>query len=309
MLAEFILLIILFLILGKFADITVRGIKVLSRHLGIPALVSGFILGFFTSAPEFFIGINSSLKDINTISFGNLLGGVLVLLGLVSSLNIILNKKVDVRHGLNTKEFISIALFLIYPLLAMLNGKVTLPEGLFMIMVFLGMSYYFFKGRFEKNHFRMKMILPEKKVFFHIVFGLTGIIVISKFIVDLSFRVVESYQLPIFLFGLIIFSLGTNLPELIITIKSWQNKIKDFALGNIIGSAVTNIFIVGILTLFRPIVMEITFPFYNFLFFYILICALFMIMALTDQRFNQQEGLWLLGIYIIFLASQMLFKF
>ena len=307
MVALIIILIILFLLLGKSADFVIRGVKDVSTKLGISAALSGLILGFFTSTPEFCIGINSTLHDITEISFGNLMGGIMVLFGMVCGLNVILNKEVEVRHNADLKGFVLLLLFLFYPLIAASNGVISSVEGAGIIMSFLVISYVFFRQGFDIKKINFHFSSPRRKSYYYMIFGLSGIIIISKLIISISLDILNEINLPIFFIGLVIFSIGTNLPEIVLTVQSWRKKIKEFALGNIIGSVITNVFIIGILSLWKPIYLNLDFSFYFFLFFYLLIGLLFTILALTHQRFNFYEGVILFVVYLIFFVMQWIF--
>mgnify|MGYP003297003606 CR=1 FL=1 len=84
-----ILLIIGFILLIKCADLFVDGSSKLASSLGIPSLIIGLtIVAFGTSAPEAAVSITASLKGMNDISLGNVVGSnicnVLLILGLTA---------------------------------------------------------------------------------------------------------------------------------------------------------------------------------------------------------------------------------
>lgn len=303
-------LVLLFFLLGKTAEILVKSVKILSNDWGVPLIFSGFILGFFTSMPEFFIGIISSLRNINEISYGNLLGGIIVLFGLVSGLSIILNKEIKITHNYNWKKFLLIIIFLHLPILAAFIGfgKISALEGFLIVLAFLVLLIFLFKGEKIKSTFRIKFFRHHGRIIFKIILSLTVVIVLSRFIVDLAIKIIEHYNWPVFLTGLIIFSIGTNLPEIIVTIDSWRQKVKELSLGNIIGSAVANSLIIGLISFLNPIFVQINLSFIIFTIFFSVICILYAVLALTDKKFNLREGLALLSVYIIFIITQIFIK-
>ena len=72
---SFILLIIGFILLIKCADWFVDGCSNVAKSLGSPSLIIGLtIVAFGTSAPEAAVSITASLKGMNTISLGNVVG-------------------------------------------------------------------------------------------------------------------------------------------------------------------------------------------------------------------------------------------
>src|SRR3989344_1246010 len=87
-------IIVLFILIGKAADIVITGVRGLAQKLHINLFLAGLMLGIFTSLPEITIGINALLAGIPALSFGNLIGGTLVLFGPILGLSLILNRRV-----------------------------------------------------------------------------------------------------------------------------------------------------------------------------------------------------------------------
>lgn len=88
---SFILIIIGFVLLVKCADWFVEGSSNIAKALRIPALIVGLtIVALGTSAPEAAVSITTSVKGMNDISLGNVVGSnisnLLLVLGLVDYL-------------------------------------------------------------------------------------------------------------------------------------------------------------------------------------------------------------------------------
>ena len=76
----------------------------------------------------------------------------------------------------------------------------------------------------------------------------------AQILVKSSVTLSERLNIPKLIIGLTIVSLATSLPEFFITLKASLSGNNDFALGNIIGSNITNIgLVLGITSLFSPI--------------------------------------------------------
>src|SRR3989344_2152291 len=74
------LLLPLFWLLGKSANLTTRAIVDMAKLWGLSDLTIGFvILSLATSAPELLVGINSAIKGTPDLSFGNLIGANIAL--------------------------------------------------------------------------------------------------------------------------------------------------------------------------------------------------------------------------------------
>ena len=84
---SFVLIIIGLVLLIKCADWFVDGCSNVAKAFGIPSLIIGLtIVAFGTSAPEAAVSVTASLKEMNDISLGNVVGSnicnLLLVLGL-----------------------------------------------------------------------------------------------------------------------------------------------------------------------------------------------------------------------------------
>lgn len=309
MMLTFFFLVIFFILLGKSSDVVVRGVKKVSRILGIPEIFSGLVLGFFTSAPEFFIGIHSTLREVGEISVGNLLGGIIILFSLLTPLDILLNRGIKFGHSFKPRDFIFIALYLILPLLTLIDGTVSRLEGWWILYGYIVLVYLICSDEVKKDGRWRHFARGSGKALLAVFFGLAGVLVFSALIVDMATKISSSYRLPLFFLGFILFSFGTNLPELIVTLRAWRAKAGDIAIGTSIGSAVTNMLILGIIAAPRPIRVSADTSLFLLLFFCFLSSILFMFLALSGRRFSPREGVALLSVYILFIFSEIIFAF
>ena len=93
-LTYFIIITLLFYILSGAADYVVSKITEVAERFKINILSLGMALGVLTTLPEFFVGVNSMASDIPTLSFGNLMGGIIVILCLVVGFSLVLNRRI-----------------------------------------------------------------------------------------------------------------------------------------------------------------------------------------------------------------------
>ena len=137
-----------------------------------------------------------------------------------------------------------------------------------------------------------------------VIFGLTLILLLSNIIIRLTQVLLSQWTISPFIVGLLLFSLGTNLPEIIVTFRSWRQQIKDLSLSNLLGSGMANPLILGILAFSRPLTITADFSFYLLLFFVLAIFALILVFYRTGRRLTQNEGVVLVVAYILFITSQ-----
>jgi len=119
-------------------------------------------------------------------------------------------------------------------------------EGLFAVslLYFFIVYHAYAKGHHIEREVRVSVTKKDMmKMFFSLVAGIAFIIVISHLIIELSLVLLERFNVSKMLIGLLFFSIGTNLPEIIVTIRSWKRNVEELSLSNILGSALANILI------------------------------------------------------------------
>lgn len=301
------LLIILFIILGVSADYVVRNIKYLGTHLKIRLFVFGILLGIITTLPELSLGINAVINDVPGLSVGNLLGGVLVMLGLILGCSLILNREVETDGKFKTL-LPSIA-FLLFPFLLGLDGNFDLTDGLIFIFSYIILIYFLYRFN-EVKRFPLLEIINTKKIGQAVLIallGIIGILLASHWIVEITLDILNSVNINPLVIGLIIFSIGTNLPEISITITSWRKKSSELSLSHLIGSALSNMLVLGILSFIKPMNFNLDITYWVTAIFSIILLTFFAYFYLNDKKMDRLEGIILVLIYIGFIFANIYF--
>ncbi len=299
----------LFYLMGKVADVVILHTREIGRRLGIDIFFLGLVLGFLTSFPELSIGIGSALRGTANLSLGNLLGGIVVLIGFVLGLSVVLNRKIKTDG--NLWHITPVLFFLVLPLILGYDGQLSFGDGLVMIFLYFLMMYVLYKQNKHIHHESFDAPeINERGVVYHfsiLLINLLIIVVVSQLIVYLALDVLEKFNVSVFWMGLILFSVGTNLPEIMITLRSWNKHIKELSFSNLLGSSMANIAIVGMVTLINPITLSLDYSYYSLLIFIVILGLMFSIFYKTKRQLTRSEGVMLLLIYIIFVISQSYF--
>ncbi|MBU1145954.1 hypothetical protein KKD80_00170 [Patescibacteria group bacterium] len=299
-------LLVLFYLLGRAADLAILNIRKISEELNIKIFFLGLILGFFTSLPELAIGVNSIVSNVQEITLGNLLGGIMVLFGLILSISIILNRKISTDGKIFT--FLPILMYLFLPMLLGLDGRIGIIDGIILIVVYLLAIYSLYLKHRNSTPIKLEIIKESKilKSIFVMITGLLLVVVLSNLIVRLTVILLGSFAIPAFFLGLILFSLGTNLPEIIVTVRSWKRHAKELSVSNLIGSAMANVLLIGIFASIKNIPVNLNLSYYLLILFTAALFAVLLIFYKTGRQFTRQEGFALLGVYVLFLISQII---
>ncbi|MBI5465763.1 MAG: hypothetical protein HY974_00550 [Candidatus Kerfeldbacteria bacterium] len=303
-----VLLLLLFYLIGRAADWVIINIKVLGKNLGLKEFWLGLILGLLTTSPELFVGLQATLQNFGALSFGNLMGGVVVLLGLICGLSVVLNRELKVAESFSYQNLFIMGTYLLLPLALGSDGQLSAVDGLLLLILYVVIVWYFIKSNTSIHpSVHLEGGTSNFRAGMEAVIGLAAVVIIAKFILELTLVLTTELNLRPFIVGLLFFSIGTNLPELTLTFRSWQSQARDLSLGNLIGSAFANILVVGFLAFLRPIVFTVG-PAYLWLCsFLVALVAAFIWFAYTERRLSWREGLVLIVFYLAFVVVQVRF--
>lgn len=92
---------------------------------------------------------------------------------------------------------------------------------------------------------------------FNILLIIIGFVLLIKgadYLVDGASKIAKKFHIPEIVIGLTIVSIGTSMPELMVSLTSALNNHSDMAIGNVVGSNISNLFfILGACAIIRPL--------------------------------------------------------
>ena len=260
----YILFIAGFFLLIKGAHLLVDGSASIAKKLKISSIVIGLtIVAFGTSAPEFIVNIFASVQGNTEIAIGNILGSnianILLILGISAVIYPITAKKNTVLKEIPLSLFAAVVLGLMANDM-IIDGAgfsgITRIDGFILLSFFIIFIYYIFgitKSDQDIVKGEIKVFSQSRSVLF-IIFGLAGLVVGGKWIIDGAVQIAEFFNISQSLIGLTIVAVGTSLPELATSAIAAYKKQSDIAIGNIVGSNIFNIFwILGASAIIRPL--------------------------------------------------------
>jgi len=300
------LLAISLLLIAVLSERIIRYVIVLSKLFGLSEMAAGFILlSVATSLPELSVSTIAASVGEGGLSVGNVLGSNIANLTIIIGLAVFLSKTEVSVKGQSQKELVQF-LFLssIIPLFIVQRGSLGPVLGIVLLTLFI-----YFGVTISRKAGKTEPIEPVKKaetVMVGLKFALSAavIIVLSKFIVDSSVDVAGFIGLPPSIIGATIIGLGTSLPELATTIQALKKKLFDMALGNLLGSCITNItLILGVSSLIS--FSEVNVLAVESIMFYVLLSSLSVwYMVGASERISKRGALFLCVVYILFILQQ-----
>ncbi len=298
---DYLLLIVGMVVLVQGANFFVEGASALARFYRIPTIIIGLtIVAFGTSAPEAAVSVTASIKGLNDISLGNVIGSslinILVILGASALFMPIVVKERLIKREMPFALFASGLLIMFY---FIGHQAIDRLEGVVLLLAFVIFMVVLLRGAF-KHRETVKVDVDAKapsKSIPLLIIGLIGVILGGDLVTEHASNIAVNLGMSEMLVGLSVVALGTSLPELVTSLVAALKKEADIALGNIIGSNIFNILLVlGLSAVISPIQLTLLGLVDLILLFIITLITL--IFAFTNRTISRVEGLMMLMIYV-----------
>ncbi len=241
------------------AEWLVDGASSIARKAGLSEFLIGMtIVGIGTSMPELVVSLTGALKGNADIAIGNVVGSnifnVLMILGvtaLISPISITReNKRRDIP--LNILATVLLICFGMQHTLFGVGGSDTINalEGGVFLILFAAYMYLSFKTGSvgdEKEEESEKESTKDRSVFvavLMVIAGLAGLVFGGDVFVDSACRIALEAGLSDKFVAITILAGGTSMPELVTCVVAAAKNKGALALGNIIGSNISNILLI-----------------------------------------------------------------
>lgn len=297
-----------FVLLVKGADFFVEGSGSVAKKFNVPVFIIGMtIVAMGTSAPECAVSISASLHGSNGMAISNVIGSnifnLLVVCGVCA-----LFQPLEIKKETLKREFpFSALVAVIIGIMGLIGMKVGHVDGIILVVLFAVFLYAMV--RIAKNTRKAGEVVEEEEIkdlplWKCLVFiggGLVAIAIGGQVVVNCSETIARGFGLSETLIGLTICSIGTSLPELVTSVVAAKKNQAGMALGNVIGSNIFNILLVGgLASAISPIAMNMN----NLIDIVILVIVSVYIMALVwkKQLLTRAGGVSMLAVYAAYMV-------
>ncbi|MBT4166208.1 calcium/sodium antiporter [archaeon] len=338
MIQNILLFILGIILLIKGSDIFIKQTSKFARKIGVSDLIIGLTLvAIGTSIPELITSIIASTKNQSEIILGNIIGSNIANLGLIGGI-IAIFMVTKTKQEIKTRDVLIMIFASMIFYLFMLDRVITSIEGGVFLLLYLAYIIFLLevkRGEKDKRTFQQflafflkfkyvhsvikkiknkkesKKIISKKEITLNLLLIiLSGIVIYigARLLVEQTIYFGDYLGISKNILGLTIIALGTSLPELGISISAAKNNLGNIALGNIIGSNISNILLViGTSSLINNIMVDKLTIYYSGIFM-LLISLIFWFLMRTKYKLGKKEGIILIFAYILFLASLVIIK-
>ena len=300
-------------VLASASHFTIKSIEKLIEFTGLSEASAGFvILAVMTSTPEIIVALFSILQGTPGISIGDILGSnvfnVGAVLGILGMLGYLKTCCTDLLLELTDILFITslIPLLLVifnYPPMRSFIA-ITPIIGVILLVTFSVNTYLMAKKRtpiIKANKSAMIGKESRKRVVAMLILSVAGVIIAARLVVSSGLNIAVILAVPPILIGAKVVSIGTSLPELTLDFTAVRRGRVQLAIGDIIGSNLTNLTLVlGLVLLTSPFAVDMTI--FTEILPFLLITTIVFWRFLTRGGVSQVGGIILIMTYILFQA-------
>jgi len=289
------------------AEMLINQSERIALKFKIPEFIIGAtLIALGTSLPEMAASIAASMNGKPDIAIANVIGSNILNITLVLATVFIISKKINPSRDFFAKDSTWALVPVLVFILMILDGVISRFDAALLLLL-MG-AYLLFLLQDAKN-------IPEEdledldegtflwaKVIPILFAGFILVIVGAHFTVESASEIARDFGISEWIIGIIMISLGTSLPELVVSISAAMRGKVDMAIGNIIGSNMANTTVVlGAAAMVNP--MTINASMYLFDIATMIVATLLLVFITANKLYNKSAGISLIIILGLFLNN------
>lgn len=312
------------LIIG--ANLLVDGSSQIAARIGLPDRVIGLtIVAVGTAMPELVVSVASAVEGHADMAFGNVAGSCMANLLLILGMSAVITPLGLSRHTQRFEIPVTVAAVGLLMLFSNSGGELSAVEGAILLAAFAAFVAHTVILGLREGDSGQDELDPESQLDprepaaeedeprgMHVSLALVAVgIFMLKLgadqVVNNSVELASAIGISERIIGITVIALGTCLPELVTSVVAAFRGNIDIAVGNVVGSNITNVLLVmGVPALFSPIAYDAG---YNFDF---ALLAVFSIMLVgfafvgTKHTMTRREGVAFVFLYVVYIVVSMM---
>ncbi|EQB40321.1 K+-dependent Na+/Ca+ exchanger [Sulfurimonas hongkongensis] len=301
---DFIIFIVAMSALIYGADFVIKESERIALHFNISHFVIGATLvAFGTSLPEMAASMVAASQDKSDMAVANVVGSVIFNITLVLGVVFFISKKMYPKRDLFLLDSAWIIVPLVLFFLMVQDGVIGRVDGVLYLLLMV--SYLVFLFNDPKADLGVE---PTKEKFSWtkpILLLIVGFILTiggANFVVESGTEIARTFGVSEWIIGIFLISLGTSLPELVVSLVAIKKGNAEMSIGNIIGSNVANFsMVLGAASLVNPLTVDLVATKYDMLIMIAASVALLFILA--NRLYNKAGAIFLLIILALFIQN------
>ena len=292
-----------FILLVKGADVMVTSAVQIAVKLKIPqSIIGATFIGFGTSAPELFASTGAALNGNLSLGIGNIIGSNIAnSLLVVAVLYLFIDSSYNRKINLNpTSSFWMMVVTTVFVSSYMLINEFPLILGVTLLILVIAITYRLVNEEAIEDEEYLEE--PTSNMWPKAILSLLATIYGSSLVVDNAIELAELFGISSIIIGVTVVALGTSLPEVAGTIAAARMKKPDIVFGNIFGSNLFNIALVGGASIIlQPGTIESDVSIQMFMMYFVSLVVI--IISRSTVKKSPLVGYSMLAAYALFIFS------
>ena len=292
------------------ADFIIKESERIALHFNISHFVIGAtLIAFGTSLPEMAASMMASSQEKSDMAVANVVGSVIFNITLVLGVVFFIAKKMQPKRDLFAKDSAWIVVPVIIFFIMIQDGIISRLDGILFLLMMVSYLFYLFSDSkeelegeiddsFGKEKFNWLKTIALLSVGFAFTIG--G----ANFVIESGSSIAREFGISEWVIGIFLISLGTSLPELVVSLISIKKGNSEMAVGNIIGSNVANFsMVLGASSLINPLCIDLAAT--QFDLFIMLGASITLLFILANKIYNKAGAIFLLTILALFIQNSL----
>tara|TARA_B110000014_G_scaffold41160_1_gene27105 strand:+ start:3165 stop:4088 length:924 start_codon:yes stop_codon:yes gene_type:complete len=292
-----------FILLVKGADVMVTSAVQIAVKLKIPqSIIGATFIGFGTSAPELFASTGAALNGNLSLGIGNIIGSNIAnSLLVVAVLYLFIDSSYNKEINLNpTSSFWMMVVTTVFVSSYMFTNEFPLILGVTLLILVIAITYRLVNEEAIEDEEYLEE--PTSNMWPKAILSLLATIYGSSLVVDNAIELAELFGISSIIIGVTVVALGTSLPEVAGTIAAARMKKPDIVFGNIFGSNLFNIALVGGASIIlQPGAIESDVSIQMFMMYFVSLVVI--IISRSTVKKSPLVGYSMLAAYALFIFS------
>jgi cation:H+ antiporter len=237
------------------ANYLVDGSSSISRRFGLSEFIIGLtIVGIGTSSPEMVISFLSAINGNADMAIGNVVGSnifnTLLILGITGVIAPIAITRSNIKKDIPLNIAVTL-LLIILGLNGTIFGKgenvLSRIDGIVLLAIFAWYMWSSFRSNEQTSTADEEEQTKTQSILVSVLFiagGLAGLVFGGKLFVNAATEIAKSFGVSDKFIAITVLAAGTSMPELATSVVAAAKGKGQLALGNILGSNISNILLI-----------------------------------------------------------------
>lgn len=235
------------------ANYLVDGSSSIAKKFGISEFVIGLtIVGIGTSTPEMVVSFLSSFQGKADMAIGNIVGSnifnTMLILGITALISPLVITRSNLKKDIPLNIGVTLVLILLgmnYTLFGIGSDQLSRMDGLILLAIFAWYLWSSFKSDPETDEDGEEIIVRSTGISaIMIVGGLAALIFGGRLFVNSATAIAHIFGVSDKFIAITVMAAGTSMPELATCVVAAFKGRGQLALGNILGSNISNILLI-----------------------------------------------------------------